>query len=230
MANMPHRVVILQHPREKKEPLATAPLLTEVLGAERVLVRPGLSWPNLAKALGISAEPGQPGPDARRWAVLYLGARAAGKTLPRPAEGTVAAYWVSAKNEFVPPTPEELKSLTGLMVIDGTWAQAKTLWWRNPWLLKLRRLVIIPGPGKTSTYSRVRREPRREAMSTLESVAMALTAMGESPATETALLSRLEKLIQENPAPASGGSGSGHRRHRRRRGPKGPRRPPEKSS
>ena len=34
-------------------------------------------------------------------------------------------------------------NLKGIIVLDGTWSQAKALWWRNPWLLKLRRAILI---------------------------------------------------------------------------------------
>src|SRR5437762_4462816 len=70
-------VLILQHPHEKREPLATAPATVATLQHARLVT--GLSWPNLARALGHDAEP-------RRWAVLYLGsvrpaALAAGREL-----------------------------------------------------------------------------------------------------------------------------------------------------
>ena len=57
-------VLILQHPQEKREALATAAATRALLNRAELVV--GLSWPNLAGALGRSA-------DARRWAVLYLG-------------------------------------------------------------------------------------------------------------------------------------------------------------
>ena len=34
-----------------------------------------------------------------------------------------------------------LADLEGIVLLDGSWGEAKTLWWRNPWLLKLRRVV-----------------------------------------------------------------------------------------
>src|SRR6266478_637469 len=57
-------VLILQHPHEKREPLATAPAIAAGLRRARLVT--GLSWPNLERALGRPADP-------RRWAVLYLG-------------------------------------------------------------------------------------------------------------------------------------------------------------
>ena len=57
-------VLILQHPQEKRGFLATADACCAVLRRAAVIV--GLSWPNLASALGRPA-------DAKRWGVLYLG-------------------------------------------------------------------------------------------------------------------------------------------------------------
>src|SRR5947207_7254747 len=57
-------VLILQHPQERKEPLSTAAATVAALRRAKLAV--GLSWPNLARPLGRSADPD-------RWAVLYLG-------------------------------------------------------------------------------------------------------------------------------------------------------------
>src|SRR5256885_17217858 len=57
-------VLVLQHPHEKREPLATAPAIAAGLRRARLVT--GLSWPNLERALGRPADP-------KRWAALYLG-------------------------------------------------------------------------------------------------------------------------------------------------------------
>ena len=80
------------------------------------------------------------------------------------------------------------------MLLDGSWAQAKALWWRNPWLLKLRRIVLQP--HRPSRYGALRREPRREALSTLEAAALTLAELAGDPAIETTLLERFETLLQ----------------------------------
>src|SRR5579872_2117871 len=64
-------VLVLQHPQEKREALATAPLVVMALRNARLVT--GLSWSNLARALGRRADP-------KRWGVLYLGSA-------RPSEG-----------------------------------------------------------------------------------------------------------------------------------------------
>ena len=79
-------------------------------------------------------------------------------------------------------------------MLDGTWSKAKTLWWRNPWLNKLNRMTLAP--TKPSIYGRLRAEPRREFVSTLESVAAALTLCGESPEIEAGLERVFRTLVQ----------------------------------
>jgi len=128
-------ILILQHPREKKEALATAAATRALLHRAELVV--GLSWPNLARALG--------------------------------------------------------RSVDGVVVLDGTWKEAKTLWWRNPWLLKLHRLVL--NPPRKSRYGRVRREPRREALSTIEAVGLLMKHLDGGPETEARLLGALDRLL-----------------------------------
>jgi DTW domain-containing protein len=84
--------------------------------------------------------------------------------------------------------------LEGIVVLDGTWAQAKTMWWRNPWLLKLKRLVL--NPSHRSLYGRLRKEPRRECLSTIESVAEALKTLGEDASVSDALRNHFAELLR----------------------------------
>jgi DTW domain-containing protein YfiP len=145
------RVLVLQHPQEPDKVLGSASLLVRALeGAE---LKVGLSWRSLKAVAGEGALPAE-------WAVLYLGAK--GKSFPEPVN------FVSQKNNPVPQPP----GIRGLLVLDGTWSQAKALWWRNPWLLKVKRIVLQP--KQPSRYGNLRREPRVEALSTIESCALAL--------------------------------------------------------
>jgi hypothetical protein len=173
-------VVILQHPREDDAVLGTARLVTLTLpNAE---LRVGLSWRSLAQALG--REHARP----ERWAVL------AATRLPAPLPPAVAANPVVLVDRRGRPLPLGRHGLEGIIVLDGTWSQAKTLWWRNPWLLKLPRLVLAP--REPSLYGRLRREPRREWVSTLEAVADVLPALGEPGAARESLRRLLRTLLQ----------------------------------
>ena len=97
-----------------------------------------------------------------------------------------------------------LRGLDGVVVLDGTWKEAKTLWWRNPWLLKLHRLVL--NPPRKSRYGRIRREPRREALSTIEAVGLLMKHLDGGPEAEARLLGALHRLIAEaRPSDQPGG-------------------------
>ena len=179
-------VLVLQHPQERREPLATAPAIVATLRRARLLR--GLSWPNLARALGEPADPG-------RWAVLYLGS-ARPRDLGQQRELIVLGRDGAA---LADPTGI-LRGLLGLVVIDGSWKEAKTLWWRNPWLLKLHRLVL--NPPRPARLGRLRREPRREALSTIEAAALALRHLEPGPEPADALLAALDELIKATRRPA----------------------------
>jgi len=84
--------------------------------------------------------------------------------------------------------------LEGIIVLDGTWSQAKTLWWRNAWLLKLPRVVLKP--REPSIYGRLRKEPRKEWVSTLEAIGDVLPALGEPEAVRSNLRRLLRTLLQ----------------------------------
>ncbi|HXK20220.1 MAG TPA: tRNA-uridine aminocarboxypropyltransferase [Polyangiaceae bacterium] len=162
------RILILQHPQERDALLGSAQILAASLPKVELVI--GLSWRNLAHALG------QEGVDAKRWAVLFP---------EREAEGDQ----VTGRDGVGDP-----RALEGIIALDGTWSKAKTLWWRNPWLNKLSRLTLKP--DKPSIYGRLRAEPRRDYVSTLESVAAALTLCGEPAEIEASLGRTFRTLVQ----------------------------------
>jgi DTW domain-containing protein len=163
-------VLVLQHPREQDRELGTVPILERGIGAVR---RVGLSWPNLGAALGEPALGG-------RWAVLWP------SQLPR------AVTDAERDLPVVRMGPDE--PLAGIVALDGTWSQAKSLWWRNAWLTRLDRLVVQP--TEPSIYGRMRREPRRSWLSTLEAVADALVAVGEPEEVRAELRRAMRTMVQ----------------------------------
>ena len=169
-------VLILQHPQEQDHVLGTAGLLRQTLAHARLSV--GLSWRNLGHALG---EPGE----AKDWGVLYLGsAHTAG-------QGPLVA--LNQKGEPLADQASARRGLGGIVVLDGNWAQAKALWWRNAWLTRLRRFVVVPdGP---SLYGTLRKEARPDAVSTLEAVVLALSVFENDPALREKILVPFRELI-----------------------------------
>jgi DTW domain-containing protein len=174
--------------------LGTARLLTHSLTDARVSV--GLSWRNLRHAFEKPNE--QRLLDPRQWGVLYLGAAKLGDKARQLCKDPLIA--IDGKGEALADQATALAGLQGLVVLDGNWAQAKALWWRNAWLTRLRRLVVVPdGP---SLYGSLRREARADAVSTLEAVALALAVLQRDMTVRERLLVPFRELIKR--AKASG--------------------------
>ncbi len=172
-------LLILQHPQEQDRTLGTARLTA--LHFEDAMLKIGLSWPSLGKILGRPADP-------QRWAVLYLGSARAEKLAP---EREIVV--VNKKGEAVANQDAALRQIEGIVLLDGTWSQAKALWWRNAWMLKCRRIVL--GPRQLSRYGKLRREPRRDGLSTLEAAALLLARLEKRPEIETTLHASFERLL-----------------------------------
>ena len=176
------RVVILQHPQEDDALLGTAKLVDVTL--PKAELRVGLSWASLAHALGARDA------DRDRWAVL------AAAKLPAPIPESSRAEPVVVIDRKGRLRDLKRHGLEGIIVLDGTWSQAKTLWWRNAWLLKLPLIVLKP--REPSIYGRLRKEPRKEWVSTLEAIGDVLPALGEPEAVRTSLRKLLRTLLQRS--------------------------------
>ena len=192
-------VLILQHPQEQDKILGTARLTAVSL--TDATFRVGLSWPSLAKALGRPAE-------AKRWAVLYLGAARPGD-FPKDRDVLV----LDKTGAPVADQDAALGHIEGIVVFDGTWSQAKTLWWRNAWVLKGKRVAL--NPKRPSLYGKLRREPRREGLATIEAVGLLLARIEGRPEIETALRDNFRKMLER--VAASGVATAPARRSRGRR-------------
>jgi DTW domain-containing protein YfiP len=176
-------VLILQHPQEPDKELGTATLAH--LSLPNSTLKVGLSWRNLSAAVGKETQ-------NSKWAVLYLGSGA--KTQAKLSEGLTLTdkNGVPMKDE---DSKKAMRELEGIIILDGTWSQAKTLWWRNAWLLKVRRAIL--NPTHKSLYGRLRKEPRKECLSTIESIAETLTALGEPQKVGDDLRGVFSKLLYQ---------------------------------
>jgi DTW domain-containing protein YfiP len=172
-------VVILQHPQEQDRTLGTARLTALSLRDSRLKI--GLSWPSLSKILGRNVDP-------HRWAVLYLGSVKAASLAPDRE-----IVFVTCKGDLERDQDRVARDVEGIVVLDGTWSQAKALWWRNPWMLKCRRVVL--GPRHPSRYGRLRREPRRDGLSTIEATALLLSRLEHRPEIEETLGASFMRML-----------------------------------
>ena len=190
-------VLILQHPQEQDRVLGTAKLICSTLANAKLTI--GLSWRNLGHALGAPA-------DAKDWGVLYLGSAHAAQD-----KGPLVA--LDRKGEPLADQQVARAGLQGIVALDGNRAQAKALWWRNAWLTRLRRFVVVPdGP---SLYGDLRREARPDAVSTLEAVALALSVLEGDGAVREALLGPFRHLLATARAAGVRDSKRDYRRRRR---------------
>jgi DTW domain-containing protein YfiP len=173
-------LLILQHPQEQDKALGTARLTA--MHFKNAVVRIGLSWPSLSKALG------RPVADPSRWAVLYLGSA---KVADLETDRDIVA--INRKGEIEDNQRAILKDIEGIVLLDGTWSQAKALWWRNAWMLKCQRVIL--GPSRPSRYGQLRREPRRDGLSTIEAAAMLLASLEKRPDIAETLHASFERML-----------------------------------
>ena len=173
-------LLILQHPQEQDRALGTARLTA--LHFKDAIVKIGLSWPSLSKALG------RPVHDPSRWAVLYLGSA---KVSELETDRDIVA--INRKGELETDQRGILGDIEGIVLLDGTWSQAKALWWRNAWMLKCQRIIL--GPKHPSRYGQLRREPRRDGLATIEAAAMLLADLEKRPDIAETLNSSFERML-----------------------------------
>ena len=185
-------LLILQHPQEQDRALGTARLAA--MHFKTATLRVGLSWPSLSKARG------RPVADPSRWAMLYLGSA---KVADLDTQQEVVA--INRKGEMAENQRAILRAIEGVVLLDGSWSQAKALWWRNPWMLKCQRVIL--GPSSPSRYGRLRREPRRDGLSTIEAAGLVLSALEGRPEIAetlnlsfTQMLKRYREVTEEMPS------------------------------
>jgi len=200
-------VLILQHPQEQDAALGTARLTA--LHFRNALFKIGLSWPSLSKALGRSVDP-------QRWAVLHLGSVRAAALAP----GREIVV-LDRKGHPLADQEGALAEIDGIVLLDGSWSQAKALWWRNAWMLKCRRIVLAP--RRPSRYGRLRREPRPDSLATIEAAALLLSRLEERPEIEATLTQSFAALLERYRARAPEASAPVNRDPTARRGMRGDR-------
>ncbi|XXT23264.1 tRNA-uridine aminocarboxypropyltransferase [Sorangium sp. So ce429] len=149
------RVVLLQHPRERRVGIGTARMTH--LSLPNSELHEGVIFEEDARIIALASDP--------TTAVLFPGGDA------DPAGG--------------PP-------VRSLIVVDGTWWQARKMLALNPRLASVRRIGVTPrAPGNY----RIRKEPRPECLATVEAVASALAALEDEPARFDTMLRAFEFMV-----------------------------------
>lgn len=98
---------------------------------------------------------------------------------------------------------------TTLLVVDGTWINARKLVQRSPLLAGLPRLGFVP--AAPSTY-RIRKEPAAHCLSTIEAVAHVLEALEAAPGRFTPMLASFDRMVEQQLAYIADATARNHTR------------------
>lgn len=111
-----------------------------------------------------------------------------------------------------PPDTFEPGAVRHLVVIDGTWPQARKVLKVNPLLQRLPRVGLIP--RKPGNY-RIRKEPAADFLATIEAVVEVLGVLERDPPRFDAMLAAFEWMVDQQLAHAA--SRVGPSRHKKPR-------------
>jgi len=125
-------------------------------------------------------------------------------------EGAALLYPGAASRDLRELPPQERPR--HLVVIDGTWHTARTLFRDKAWLHSLPRVRLTP--EEPSRY-RIRREPTRDSLSTIEAVVLALGILEPETRGLAELLSAFDAMIDAQLAFVRDKPGAPRRRSRR---------------
>lgn len=180
------RVVFLQHPRERDVAIGTARMAHLALPGS-LLVSPrgeGLTWDALPALADVFSD------DAHA-AVLFPG-----------DDARDVHDWVNDTERGPPKT---------LVVVDGTWWQAKKLLKLNPRLAALPRVSYRPpAPGNY----RIRKEPSDECLATIEAVAAVLGILEGREHEFASLLAPFTHMVDRQLEAARTSTGARHKRRK----------------
>jgi DTW domain-containing protein YfiP len=173
-------LLILQHPQEQDRALGSARLAA--LHFRNATFKIGLSWPSLSKIVGRETDP-------KAWAILYLGSLKA-----KAFGGGRDIVVTTGKGAALGDQGAALRGIEGIILLDGTWSQAKAMWWRNAWMLKCRRVLLAR--TRPSRYGKLRKEPRGDGLATIEAAAMLMARLEKNPKIEAALNTSFAKMLE----------------------------------
>ncbi|EEB18965.1 conserved hypothetical protein [Pediculus humanus corporis] len=160
------RVILLQHPAEEKRCLKTAPMLSLALHPDHCLIFRGKTFPK-SKHENLSNLLNHP-----KTLLLY------------PTINSIDI-------ESIKPMREDNEEPYNLVLIDGTWPQAKAMFNNSPILHKLKQVKLRVGGN--SEYV-IRTQPTEGCLSTLETAARALSILENNQEIQNKLLQPLYVL------------------------------------
>ncbi|XP_060527274.1 tRNA-uridine aminocarboxypropyltransferase 2 [Cylas formicarius] len=161
--NPKNRIIVLQHPAEEKRCLRTVPILQLGLAAGKCLIFKGKHFPGLHGDLKSIL-------NAQSTLLLY------------PSASSVDIYNISNQTEPL-----------NLVILDGTWPQAKAMYSSSPVLHNLRQVKLLM--ENTSDYI-IRTQPADGCLSTLETAAICLAVLENDNSLREKLLRPLKAMCE----------------------------------
>lgn len=162
------RIIILQHPAEVKRCLRTAPMLALGLEPGKCIIYRGKKFPSskyeeLTEIL-----------NDKNTILLY------------PSPNAIAL-------DKLPPVGVDGQKPYNLILLDGTWPQAKAIYHSCPALRLLRTYKLV---GVSTSEYIIRTQPTEGCLSTLESGAIALSILEGDPELKNKMLGPLRYLCR----------------------------------
>eukprot|EP00928_Gymnodinium_smaydae_P053711 TRINITY_DN37637_c0_g1_i1.p1 TRINITY_DN37637_c0_g1~~TRINITY_DN37637_c0_g1_i1.p1 ORF type:complete len:397 (+),score=92.87 TRINITY_DN37637_c0_g1_i1:89-1192(+) len=148
------RIVVLVHPKEVKRKCGTLPLLRA--GLQNLQVIEGTSFPEPEDAAELHEE------------LTAGGTRRVALVCPGPGAVSLEEFRLQGASASGAPQP------AALVLVDGTWAQAKAMVRKSRWLQEIPRVVISASAPSGYTF---RQQPKDGCLSTLEAAAEALAVL-----------------------------------------------------
>ncbi|XP_058963546.2 tRNA-uridine aminocarboxypropyltransferase 2-like [Pocillopora verrucosa] len=157
---------VLQHPREESRLLTTVPLLEACLSPDKIVIRRGRRF------------------HKNDWPDLH-------ELLDKPT--TLLLY--------PGPTAENIKTLGepplgenyDIIVLDGTWRQAKDIFHNNPFLCQARQVQLVH--DHISEYV-IRTQPNSKSLCTVEAIALSLSILEKNEEIAETLIRPLRALCK----------------------------------
>lgn len=157
-------IILLQHPAEEKRCLRTAPMLQLGLAKNKCLIFKGKKFPQ-PKHENLEYILSQP-----NTVLLY------------PSKAATDIRHLEKKDESY-----------NLILIDGTWPQAKAIYASSPYLHSIKQVKLLT--ASTSSYI-IRTQPSEGCLSTLETAAEALSQLEEDHRYREQLVQPLHMLCK----------------------------------
>lgn len=156
-----HQIILLQHPAEEKRALKTAPMLKLGLSEGKCSIYRGKRFP------GKNEE-------------LQKILKSTNSLLLYPSVKSIELDQVDVKDDVY-----------NIVLIDGTWPQAKAIYASNPILHNIKQIKLVS--TKISNYT-IRTQPVDGCLSTLETAAEVLSYLENNPIYREQLVKPLDVL------------------------------------